>query len=212
MSDYDNDLLKRNINKLKDEYRISQDALAKIAKTSQPRLCKLLGDDKGSRFSIEQVYLIAQHFGVSIEYLITGKEPEPSNSTRNVCQYIVALFENFEIEEYSFDRIEQIKIPYTYYDSNGIPMPELDIENKSIKYHALFFPNCWKLNPEREYTKNELDEKQSNEYYNGNEIPSNIEINKFLDAFIPIHKLYSSRKMPKDAYEYTVNTLLNAIK
>ncbi len=209
MRDYDNEILKANINKLRDNSGMSQKDFAAIAGIHQSRLSTLLGDDKGNRFSIEQIYRIAHHFGVSIDYLVTGKEPEPIKTPRQVCEALVSLFEKFYLDTKDFEVIETIDIPYYTPVDGGYSMPELHTEEKTIKYHALFFPHCWAPNPDREYTEDEMDELHMDNIYNGNELPKNIAINKFLDAFIPIHKLYAAGKMPDEAYKYTVNSLLD---
>ena len=211
MRNYDNEMLKTNISKLRDDNRMSQKDFAAIAGIHQSRLSTLLGDDKGNRFSIEQIYRIASRFGVSIDYLVTGREPEPISTAKQVCEVIVSLFENFHLDNNDFERSETIDIPMYTIDKDGHKIPELDTEKRTIKYHALFFSHCWGPNPDREYTEDELDELQMDDYYNGNEITENIAINKFLDAFIPVFKLHDAGKMPDEAYKYTINSLLDSI-
>ena len=212
MSIYDNEVLKANIELLRKNSGLSQEDFAKIAGVHQSRLCTLLKNDKGARFSIEQVYRIADHFHVSVDYLVSGREPEPINSAKSVCEALVTLFEKFYLDHSDFERSEEIDIPMTRYDKDGNPIPELDTEKRTIKYHALFFPHTWGPNPDREYTEDELDELHMDDFYNGNELTKNIAINKFLDAFIPIFKLHDAGKMPDEAYKYTVTSLLEGVK
>lgn len=211
MRDYDNDILKANIEKLRKDKGMTQNDLADVAGVQQSRISALLGKDAGARFSIDQIYRLAQHFGVSIDFLVTGEEPKPANSTRRVCEALVSFFENYYLESTDYERTEEVHIPYTCYE-NGYHFPDTDEEKRTFKYHALFFPHCWKLNPDREYTEEELENLESDDRYCGNELSFNISINQFLDAFIPVYRLYDAGKMPEDAYKYTVKSLLDGIK
>ena len=211
MPNYDNEILKANIEKLRSDNDMKQEDIAAIAGVQQSRISKLLGNDAGARFTIEQICKIASHFNVSIDYLVTGKEPQPISSTKKVCEALVTLFENYSLETYDFDRIEKISYPVTEYE-NGYHTSEIQTEKRTFKYHSLFFPYCWHFNPDREYTEEQLENLEFDERYCGNELSFNKEINKFLDAFIPVHKLYDAGKMPEDAYKYTVQSLLEGIK
>ena len=211
MRDYDNEILKTNIRKLRDDSGLSQEKFAEIVGVHQSRLSKLLGNDDSNRFSIEQVYRIAKHYNISIDYLVTGEKPKPINSAKAVCEFLVQLFEDYYLEHHDYSRGEIISIPGYYYDSKGHKIPDSEEEKKTIKYNCLFFANCWYPNENREYTEDELDELHMDELYNGNSLPKNIAINKFLNAFIPIHELHSAGKMPDEAYQYTIKSLLDSI-
>lgn len=207
MCEYDNEILKANIRKLRDDSGLNQDDFAAIAGISQSRLSKLLGNDKGNRFSVDQVYKIASHFNVSVDYLITGAEPKPTSSTKQICEVIVHLFDDHWLDHVDHSREEDAYYPVYM---NGLP--DTDHERLTIKYNALFFPEYWYPDPNREYTEDEMDDLRCETYQVGNDLQSNMAINKFLKAYIPVHELHSAGKMPDDAYNYTVQSLLNSIK
>lgn len=207
---YDNEILKDNIEKLQKDNGLNQESFAKKAGISQSRLSKLLGSDEGARFSIEQVCNIANEFNVSIDYLVTGKEPKVINSTRKICEILVQLFEDYYLKHTDFSREEEIQqVIYSYQD--GYNIPDIECSKKEIKYNALFFSQCWYPNPNRDYTDDELDSLRDEAYQSGNELIHSIEINKFLNAFIPIFELYDAAKMPNEAYKYTVQSLLDNV-
>lgn len=208
---YDNEILKANIEKLRKGKGLSQAEFAEIAGVQQSRISKLLGNDDGGRFSIEQVYNIASAFRVSIDYLVTGNEPQPISSARQVCEVLVHLFDDYFLEHSDFSRVEEIERPIYYYE-NGYQVPDSETNKRTIKYDALYFPHCWYPDPGREYTEDEMMELQSEASQIGNELSRNIAINKFLSAYIPIHELHSAAKMPDEAYHYTVQSLLDSVK
>lgn len=208
---YDNEILKSNIERLRKKNGLSQDQLAKIAGIHQSRMSVLLNEDSKARFSIEQIYLIAEYFDVSIDSLVKGEESKRINTSRQICEFLVQLFESNNLDYKRFSREEKTFTP-SYYIEDGYMVPSSKSGEKTISYNALFFPSTWQLNPEREYSEDELDAYYDTLEFDGNLLLNNIAINKFLDAYIPIYKLYSSDKMPKHSYDYTVKSLLENIK
>ncbi len=202
---YDNQCLIDNINKLCKG--LKQREIADITGTQQSRISKLLGDDDSARFSIEQISRLAEHFNVSIDYLVTGREPKPTTSTRQVCEVLVQLFEEYKLKHTTLTKDEELEIPYTICEGK-MAIPDTMTEKKHMNYNALYFPIIWERNPDREYTEDELDNLRNDLMFGGNELPSNTSINKFLSAFIPIYELHDAGKMPDEAYKYTVNSLL----
>jgi len=207
MRDYDNEILKANIEKLRKDNGLSQTEFAEIAGVQQSRISKLLGNDGGARFSIEQIYNIAKHFNLSIDYLVTGAEPNPTSSTKQICEVLVHFFDEHWLEHTTLERVEDCFYPVYV---NGYP--DSKHEHMKEKYEALFFPNYWHLNPDRDYTYDEMDELQSEMHQVGNDLQHNMAINRFLKAYIPVHELHASGKMPDDAYKYTVQSLLDSVK
>lgn len=213
MFNYDNEILKNNILKLLNDRHISQVALASATDMKQPRLSKLLNNDEGNRFSIEQICKIANFFDVSIEFLLTGKEQESISTTKQVCRALVSLFENYHLEFHDFEREEKVATPVIKYDYYERALPDIEETQKTIKYHSLFFPHTYSnVNPEQNYSEDELQDLFLDYACEGNELYKNIEINNFLNAFIPIHKLHISRQIPEEAYHYTVESLLEGLK
>ncbi len=212
MRDYDNEILKTNIRKLRDDSGLSQEKFAEIAGVHQSRLSKLLGSDDGSRFSIEQIYRIAKHFCVSIDYLVTGEKNKPVSSAKSLCEILIQLFDEFHLEHTDYSREEFVDVLCFHYDEMDRRVEYYDSEKKNIKHHALFFPHGSSPDPNREYTESELEDLQDDARKNGSDLPKNIAINRFLDAYIPIHELHSAGKMPDEAYKYTINSLLDGIE
>ena len=207
MSHYHNEILVKNIEKLRDANHMSQHELAEIAGTQQSRISKLLGADDSARFSIEQVYKLAEHFNVSIDYLVTGKEPQPTTSKRQICEVLVQLFDKYHLKHNTLVRNEELEIPVTVYEGK-VELPGTDTEVRRMEYNTLYFPIVWDRNPDREYTEDELDNLQSDLLFFGNGLEDNMAINKFLSAYIPIHELHDAGKMPDEAYKFTINSLL----
>lgn len=210
MRDYDNELLKRNIATILDKSGMNQTEFAKIMGISQSRLSKLLGTDEGNRFSIEQIFKLSEKFNVSIDYLVTGKN-QSTNTAKQICELLVQLFDNHYLESTSFSRDEEERIPTYYYDSENHMIPDVELRKFQNNYNALFFAEYWYPIEGRDYTEDELDELRFEANQVGNNLTDNIKINKFLNAFIPIHQLHIQAKMPDEAYEYTVNSLLSGI-
>ena len=57
---------------------MGQEDLAKIAGMSQPNVSKALSDTNKKQFNLDQLFRIAQHFGISIDELV-------GNTTANVA-------------------------------------------------------------------------------------------------------------------------------
>ena len=213
MSYYDNSILKTNIKTLAKKEGLTQKELAKIAGMKQPRISKLLNDDDDDscRFTIDQIFLLAKHFNVSIDYLVTGKEHEPIDSPRRICEVLVHLFEHYWLQHSEISLVEEMYIP-TYYWDSGYQIPTSKKETKKNTYTTLYFPSCWNINPEGKYTDDELDILHQEISDIGNLLDRNISINTFLSAYIPIHKIYEERKMSEEAYRHAVESLLENVK
>ena len=80
MSELNFELLEKNIRLLLEKKRISQQQLAEIAGMTQANVSKSLNPNEKKHFTLDQVYRIAQHFGISIDSLV-GNTPTASSTS-----------------------------------------------------------------------------------------------------------------------------------
>ena len=76
MSELNFELLQENIRALLKKHDLTQNALAEIAGMTQANVSKALNRNESKQFTIDQVFRIAQHFGVSIDELVGNKAVE----------------------------------------------------------------------------------------------------------------------------------------
>jgi len=81
MSELNFELLQENIRALLKKHDLTQNALAEIAGMTQANVSKALNRNESKQFTIDQVFRIAQHFGVSIDELVGNKSAETSKTS-----------------------------------------------------------------------------------------------------------------------------------
>ena len=73
MQELNFELLQENIRKIITKKSLTQSTLAEIAGMTQSNVSKALNAKETKEFTLEQVYRIAQYFGVSIDDLVGNK-------------------------------------------------------------------------------------------------------------------------------------------
>ena len=92
MSELNFELLQENIRALLKKHDLTQSELATIAGMSQGNFSKALNPEEKKQFTLEQLYRIAQHFGVSIDALVGNTSAnEITTGPRAVLRFLVQL-------------------------------------------------------------------------------------------------------------------------
>ena len=110
---FDQNILKRNIKELLKNKNITQQQLAQTIGMSQSNVSKALSEGDKKCFTVEQIYSIADHFGVSIDWML-GYELD-------------AVLELFSADFTSFFKEREI----------------IDFENKEIRLYGFSFGGNW---------------------------------------------------------------------
>lgn len=195
----DNMSLKHKIRMLLEERNISQTKLAEDIGMPQPNLNKKLSLNNDShRFTLEQIWAIADYFNVSVDDLL-GRKPKPNITTlKERCIFLADLIERGVIRYNKFERDESYESPIDY-DENG----NVILDNKSGKkhsvYYSFYFPNYFsrkEAKDEEEYVLFDNTIRSG-----GNDISPNIKTNEFLCHFIEAFEKHKSGEYSDDVYQ-----------
>lgn len=192
MTNMDFSILKRNISMLMEQNGMSQQDLATLLGMSQSGVSKCLKpDDESRRFTLEQVCMIADHFNVSLDDLVGIKPADRKLSSKEICSFIVALFESHMVKPFSLDIPEVIYTPAPPHQIAG------GREERNVTYNALYFPGYYLLDDnDPSISVHDWDIVQ----YEGNELSQNTEINSFLQKFIDAFDKYETGVYDEEAY------------
>ena len=90
MPEMNHDILVENIRTLLKNNGMTQQQLAEVAGMTQANVSKALNPNDKRGFTLEQVFAISQHFGVSIDELVGNKAPnEVETSPRAALTFLV---------------------------------------------------------------------------------------------------------------------------
>ena len=207
MSELNFELLQENIRALLKKHDLTQNALAEIAGMTQANVSKALNRNESKQFTIDQVFRIAQHFGVSIDELVGNKAvDEAAMSPASMLTLITKLLCNTKIRV--VDITEQAETVYTpYRTSDGFP--DCAIEQKFCDYHAFYFPDYIDAPPT--LTEDERDDLHYECCCTGNESEYKT-FNEVLRKFLPMIKLYRETEIPEEAFQMVLNGYLEQLK
>lgn len=197
-----------NINSLMKEGNITQTQLASEIGMSQPNFSRAICPATKQHFTLEQIYKIAQRFNVSLDFLF-GIDNNPSaSSEKDICKLITSLIENRKLIHVDFKREEEILTPI--HSPNGIP----DCEKTSsiINYNAFLFPNYFDPGPLDRYTEYQIDDYQSDMYYNGNQDESNMRINSFFEKYFKLYELYTHNQISEEMFHEIIEKFLTDLQ
>lgn len=203
MPELNKDLLKENIRKLLDDKGVTQAELAEITGMSQPNVSKALNPKDKKCFTVDQLFAIAQHFGVSLDELTGNKVAEQaSTSPRAVFAFITALYKHRLI------RFKEITDQETVYEEqyNSHGYPEYRRVEKELKYLSFFFPNY--MDP-WEYSVSDDDYFTTDAEFSicGNDSKF-INLNLFLKDFLPIIKLHRNGQVAEKPFQMILDDYL----
>ena len=70
------------------------------------------------------------------------------------------------------------------------------------------FPNFFDVGPLDRYTEDQIDNLQSDLYYNGNQDESNMRINHFFERYLKIYDMYLHNQMDENLFDEIVSKFL----
>lgn len=192
------DVLKENISSLMKENNMTQQQLGDVIGISQSNVNKCLkcGDNSRS-FTLEQVCAIADHFDKTIDELIGRNQESRSLSSESICSFFMNLISHYTVVHFDHEVME--RVPGPYLSEYGEP----EYKDKAVKYDAFYFPNH--VTPPKYFDEFRLDELESEVRINGNELPENIRINKFLQKYIEAFEKHDSGIYDKETYNILVD-------
>ena len=210
MSNRNNDILVRNITELMKKHRITQITLAEAINISQPQLSKVLNQKDGAQFSLDDVWLIAEYFNVSIDYLVgrkTNFSLKDETPNKEICKLLIHLIEtetikckNLTIEEDAYKILENPEagdLPYYY-------------ESETNQYFGFFFSRYISID-EESWKGWEPEEKEQYYMTHGNANEKGAEIQDFLSYYFKLHDLLENNSLPQDIYETAINDRLDKL-
>jgi len=198
MTNYDNDILKRNIKRLMENNNINQQQLGDALGMSQSNVSKALSENDKKRFTLDQVVGIAKYFKVSIDSLIGKTDTQSYDlSLRTIAIYLVELISDEDV--IIFDHPVEEKI----FDNWEPSEPECTAKNETVHYNAFYFPSYWYPNdsPDR-------DDDYLKILSLGNRTRQH-PLNTFLNQFLQIYRIYKAEGLDTETYHTIIKDLLN---
>ena len=207
MSELNFELLQQNIRELIKRNDITQQELANLAGMTQANVSKALNPCEKKQFTINQIFRIAQHFGVSIDELTGNKSAmAAATSPDSVLSFITTLMCERKIKSSSVTIEEWIYEPY--YNEHGYP--DCKPEKRDIEYPAFYFPDFHDV---YDFATNEHEAEETHyEFLSvGNETKFK-QLNEVLKKFLPLIKLYLETEIPEEAFKMVLDGYLNQLK
>lgn len=205
MSELNFELLQENIRALLKKHDLTQNALAEIAGMTQANVSKALNRNESKQFTIDQVFRIAQHFGVSIDELVGNKSSETSKtSPRAMLALLTTLLCNANIR---FTDITEEELIYDLFESDGI----LDCRRikQKVEYQAFYFPDFMRPS---DYAKNEQEYEDTDmEFCCTGNYSKYQKMNEVLKKLIPMIKLYRETEIPDEAFQMVLKGYLEQL-
>ena len=194
-------ILIRNIKELMVQNHLKQKQLADAIGMSPSNMSKRLSlTDDSNQFTLEQVWLIADYFEVSIDKLLGREQPVKTTTLRDICAFIVGLFESHQVRYEKIHRDEHFIKPSEPYYGAFQTSQQLYPSNKfDMEYNAVYFPNFFYMG-DASYPDDQsalIDTIQTD----GNDLPSNMKINDFLNKFLEAFERYESREYNDETYQ-----------
>ena len=207
MSDFDVDILIKNIKKIMKDKNISQAKLAEILGMSQPNISKALSRNERKCFTLAQIYDLACYFKISIDELVGNVSGmEASISPRSTAAFITKLAEAHAIEFIPYSRTEEV---FKLVEDTSLSYVDYSRVNEKVTYPAIILKSYWSPNdaPNEEAFQESLTEA----FQVGNETAM-LPANKYLDQFQEIFKIYEKGDLSKQTYETVIADLLSHLK
>lgn len=183
---------------------MTQQELAEVLDMSQPNISKALSISDTKSFTLDQVVGIANHFNVSIDWLLGNETKSIQNlSLRAIGEFLVKLIELDEITTFSHPVTETIyELEFDAYGTGR----RCSNKEKKIVYNAFYFPSYWSIPDDLPY--DEACGLFSEMTQCGNDT-IHLQTNKFINAFLQIHKMYKQNSLEEETYKTIVKDLLN---
>lgn len=206
MSELNFDLLQDNIRALLKKHDLTQRELATVAGMSQGNFSKALNPAEKKQFTLEQLYRIAQHLGVSIDELVGNKvASEAGTSPRAILQFITQLLCDVKMRTITTTVEEAVYEPE--YNEHGYP--DCYPQNRNVEYPAFYFPDYHQVTDFAfdDYAQEEL----HFEYLSVGNDTKLQGLNIALKKLIPLIQLYREGGIPHDAFQMILEGYLEQL-
>lgn len=206
MSELNFELLQENIRALLKKHDLTQNALAEIAGMTQANVSKALNPKESKQFTLDQLFRISQHFGVSIDELTGNKA---ANEVETGPRAALAFFTKLLCESklrYTTVNVEEWVYDYEY---TGSGYPECRGKQMNIEYPAFYFAS---YQHHEDYARvNIADEDIHYEFMSaGNDTKFKF-VNDILRNFLPMVKLYRETEIPDEAFHMVLKGYLEQL-
>ena len=206
MSEWNHGLLVENIRELLKNNSMTQQQLADITEMTQANVSKALNPNDKRSFTLEQVFRISQHFGISIDELVGNKVPnEAATSPQSVLAFLSTLLADAKLRATTITEEELVYEQYR----NEHGYPDCRRINRSIEYPAFYFPNYHRLS-EVAFCEPDADEMDAVFCMCGNDTKF-VTMNEILKKFIPLIKLYRQKEIPEEAFQMILKGYLEQL-
>lgn len=207
MQKFDSLILKRNINALMQNKAITQQQLATEIGMSQSNVSKALSERDKKCFTVEQIFSIAEFFGISIDQLVGHDTSKTAaKGQRAVGAFIADLIAEGKAKTTEIVITEEVySLVY-----NGYGYPDGTHEKRKNKYLALYFPNYW---DPAELAKDEEEYRDlcSEAEQCGNDT-RNVALNEFIGKYLDILRVYKQKQISEEAYQIVLKDYLSQLK
>lgn len=205
MSELNFSILREHIRDLLKKNNLTQENLAEIAGMTQANVSKALSETANKEFTIDQVFRIAQHFGLSIDELVGNRAAEEASTSP---RFLLTLFSKLLCEGIIRPiEIEQEEWVYEPFSNAGVP--DCNHEKRIINYTSFFFPDYFAL---EDFASNdqEFEDIHYEFMYGGNDTPYK-KLNVILKKLIPMINLYRETEIPDEAYQMVLKGYLDQL-
>ena len=204
MPNYDRNILKQNIKALMANNKMTQQQLADAIQMSQSNISKSLSEGAKKSFTVEQVYAIAEYFGVSVDWLLGYKTNRSvSIDLRSLGEILAKLLLKGDA------KCQKISVEETVYaftdDGYG---PEAEPKKQNIEYSSIYFPSY--MYAKENSTFDEWTEFDMTARVLGNESRF-FPLNNFLNKYLQILKIYKSGDLSEESYQVLLKDFLNQL-
>lgn len=206
MSELNFELLQENIRALLKKHDLTQNALAEIAGMTQANVSKALNPNESKQFTLDQLFRISQHFGVSIDELTGNTVPsEITTGPRAVLTFVVKMLCEAKLRIVDIKEEEYIYEPYLN-EHCGMDCRRI---TKDIEYPGFYLPSYNRIR-DFAFDEHEYDELDMEYCWSGNETKF-LQVNEILKNLIPMIKLYREKQIPEEAFQMILNGYLEQL-
>ncbi len=213
MSIFNTDILIQNVLFLMKENHITQERLAEILGMSQPNVSKALSLKDKKSFTLGQVVGIANHFGVSIDYLVGNRSPKSQETgPRAVAEFLSKVVESHDAKYITINVEEKVFESEEHYDVEyGQSYEDIVERNNVNSYIAVYFPSYWQLPDPSVVGQDTFEDMEAEAWQIGNESRMK-PVNDFLRKFIKIFNLYDKKELDEDEYRIVIESFLKKLR
>lgn len=205
MSDFNYDIIIKNINNLMKDNSVTQNMLSQNTGISQPQISKALSENNKAQFTLEQIVRISEYFKVSIDSLI-GKEEKKTKkriTNKEICIFLKELIENklISIIELNIDETEFRRDVPDDIESAHSP------HGVTTKYISFYFSNI------DQNVCSTLPEDIQIDFYTkyGNKNIRNVEINEFIEFFLAMYEIHKNNNLKTELYETAIQDRIDKL-